>query len=285
MVQGYCGKSCQECSSRGENRCPGCQEGPGGQEYGRCILASCVRSKELQSCLDCRFCNNCGKYADRMRLPELQARESLEQQALAKQQYDRAVVLSKGLKVLFWLIIVSLPLAAVTVLLPSWDAYITGALSLAEAWILFYMGKKVDKYKSAAYLSIAVFGASIVIGLASSKLVVALLGIVVGILEIAGAYYLIHGHVDAMWMIDRGLSYKWERLWKWTVAAMIGSLVSAFLLPLFMRGMIAIIVALLLIFGAVAFSITMTVLELCYLHASAEAAHRVEQHLSPIIEA
>lgn len=65
MAFAYCGLNCEVCSYREKMNCPGCQQCGGEMFWGKCEIAACCISKELENCGKCETfpCENLKKFA------------------------------------------------------------------------------------------------------------------------------------------------------------------------------------------------------------------------------
>ncbi len=273
MEETYCGKTCAECTHGGE--CPGCKLGPGGRVGGDCQIASCVRSKGHETCQTCGFRGNCGNLRGRDQVPDLRRRrQEAETQRLAAAA-RKSVVLGKWLWLLFWLVLPGtvaglLTTDVVVEYAPALDRIgeiLSFAVTALYSLILLKLTAQEDRYRIAGICGLVGGGISLVLALVTgtgeTPVWSLLLSVPAAIVSLVGEYHEFTAHAAVLRDVDRELSEKWERLWKWNLGAllaMLGSIVLMLFIPVL--GVLTLLAA------AIAVCVV-AVLKLVYLYRSA----------------
>lgn len=245
MAETYCSKTCAECAQKETLNCPGCKAGPGQQFGGDCDLAKCCRSKGHETCDTCGFKGNCGTLRSRDYMPDdrrrkLEMRRS-EKAAIAR----RAPILGKWLWILFWLFIPAeiaglMSSEPVTQAIPALAVpglILGAAVNLAYCLILLKISYEEELYRKAGICGLVAYILGAAATLLSNgetlgwTLIFTIPGAIIGLV---GDYQEFMAHSSVLYGIDRVLSDKWEKLWRWYIgcfAAMIGSVIVIFLIP------------------------------------------------------
>lgn len=273
MAETYCGKSCAECGKREMLNCPGCKAGPGRQFGGDCDLARCVFGKGHETCGTCSYKGNCGNFQSRDFQPDYRRRKleqkAAEQEAIAK----RAPVLGKWLWILFWLVIPANVASIMTLdmvaeafpAVASAGHLLNFASSVVYCGILFLLRDVDDGYRTAGICHFIATSVSIFVDAFTDgsgwTLLITLPSAVVSMIATYNEYM---AHSAVLCGVDRDLSEKWEKLWKWEIgliAAMFGSIVVMLIIP---------ILGALVILAAAIGSIVVAIMKLVYLYRTAK---------------
>lgn len=276
MAETFCGKNCGECPQKEVLNCPGCRTGPGKGFDGDCELASCCRGKGHEQCETCIFSGNCGTLRRKDYFPEDRRRKreaaAAEKAAMAR----RAPLLGKWLCILFWLVV---PSTIASLLTEEWitglvpGLYIVGIIlqlgcALTTSLVLWKLSEAEDRYRTAALCSltaaaVTLFLAAVTRGddIPTWTLLITLPAAVV---SLVGEYNQFTAHTIVTTPLDRELSEKWTRLWKWYIgsfAVLLGSLFLMLLIPIL--GLLAMLAA------AIALTVT-AIIKYIYLYQTAK---------------
>ena len=275
MAETYCGKTCTECAMKEELKCPGCKLEPGRPITGDCALARCCREKSHETCATCNLNGHCNTFYIRHQMPQrrLKEREAAREreQAIAR----KAPFLGKWIWILFWLVVPSTLFSILA------EDSITGSNAGLNLWgnillcvcNLVYGGILLKLSAEDAGFTIA--GICMMVGSLINGILNAcyqgnlpgwtlILTIPAAVVSLVGAYMEFHAYADTLTGLDVELAEKWQKLWKWTIAAM-GAMVGSLILIL-----IAPILGLLLTLAGAVASIVTSVLKLVYLYQTAQ---------------
>ena len=275
MAETYCGKNCGECERKEQLNCPGCKLGPGKQYGGTCELARCAQDKGHEACDSCIFRGNCGSLQGRDQMADRWYRKTESQQRLEAETAERAPILGKWLWILFWLIVPSsiagflseniLPLSTGVAGVGS---VLSGICSFAYALIILKLANVQDRYRSAGIYLLIGNCANLVLTPFSDSFenqsLYLLILIPFAILSLIGQYHEMMGHSAILLNVDRVLSEKWEKLWKWQIGlylGMIGCLLITVIVPL---------LGLLVLLAALIGVIVVSIIKLVYLYRTAK---------------
>lgn len=142
-------------------------------------------------------------------------------------------LLARCARILFWLIIVSLLLSSLTgeTISEKIPVFGTGGqiakiiVAAAYGFVLYKMSVEEIRYRGAAICRF-IFAVLCILLLPVSTdpenplVLIPALGAVV--IDMIGEYYEYMGHTDVLADVDRKLSGKWFKLWKWYLAAFLG---------------------------------------------------------------
>lgn len=274
MSETYCGKNCAECGRREELACPGCKAGPGRSFGGDCELAKCAKGKGHETCDTCIFKGNCGTLRGRESVPDYRIK-SMEAEAQRKAAIaKRAPVLGKWLWLIFWLIILSIPVTLLTngsVVGVDTPIAIAGhimsaAMSIAIGAAFWKMTVEEERYRTAGICVTIAAVINLVLELIPGigEGIFLLASIPAAIVGLVGEYNEYKAHAAVLTGVDNVLSEKWENLWKWYIGlfgGIFGSLLIMLLIPVL--GALAILAATI---GVVVVSI----LKVVYLYRTAK---------------
>ena len=242
MIETYCGKSCTECSYRLNQKCPGCQEGPGSQRYPGCDIAQCCRTKALDGCHSCGRNGTCNKLKAKQTGVESRLERYETEKAEKELLLVQAPYMGHWLKILFWLVI-----PTVVASLMTYDAVVEmfpilygpgvvlQALSkVCYGYILMRLASECSEYKTAG---ICMLIAGAVDFLITSSLPVGshwglLLTVLTSFIAFVGEYNEMAAHDFMLININFNQSEKWTKLRSWYVGIFLVSMASLLLLML-----------------------------------------------------
>jgi hypothetical protein len=274
MTQTYCGKNCTECTYKETLNCPGCKAGPGRQYGGSCSLAQCAVSKGHESCDTCTIQCHCGMWSNRENIPQWRRQREEADLYLKKSLARRAPELGKWLWLLFWLIIpgsIASLMTYDTMAELSPGVYLAGQIlnaivSAANGVILIKLSSIEDRYGTSGICYLIVCGVNILNTFFGSTLhgaLTTLISIAGAIVGLVGQYNEFMAHSTVLSGLDEALAAKWERLWKWHLGALLGTvggLALALLFPL---------LGLLVVLAAAITAFVVSVIKLVYLYRTA----------------
>jgi len=262
MAETFCGKSCTDCRHKESLNCPGCKTGPGRWLHGECTISSCCNSKGHQECATCGFQTHCVTLSGSVHMTEYwlkkQESDAIWKAVVAK----RAAVLGKWIWIIFWLNILMnaaslMKNETLVKFLPF--LYLPGAILItlsyiASGVILLIISSEESRYKTAGICTIAagVWEAVAVVASNGLSFGVPILTVPdwVSVLNIPMALVLIininnefKGHSAVLTGIDVGLSERWSKLWTWYCGALLITLASVLLSPLFGKLSVLIVLA------------------------------------------
>lgn len=276
MAETYCGKSCESCTQKEQNLCPGCHAGPGRSWSGDCEIAVCCRDRGHESCNTCTNSRYCGKFRRKDEMVERRARKQAEEEARQAELALKAPFFGRWLWVLFWLVIPGtvasiLGMDALAAAAPGvylFGKYLGVACSLVYGLILLRMASEQDAYRTAGILRLVTAAVSLLLALVAGKssaanwtLLISLPGGVVGMVATYQEYM---AHASVMDGVDNALAEKWRTLWKWYIGvfiAMFGSIVVMLIFRL---------LGLLVLLAALVGTVVVEILALVYLYQSAK---------------
>jgi len=243
MSDTYCGKKCEECTSREKLNCPGCSIGPGNPRSGDCWLASCCREKKHENCETCTSNGYCVTLKNRYSMPEYRLEKQQTQQILAEEKAKKAAFLGKWFWLLFWLVIPSLigsiftqeNIAAIFPAMKIPGEILNVTCAVVYSLILVKVSSENRNYRIAGFCGLAALAITTAaegINNSGLKLIVLLPGVVLAMVR---TYHEYTSHGDVTAEFDAELSAKWYDLWKWffrTEIGMFGSIVVMLLIPI-----------------------------------------------------
>lgn len=267
-----CGKQCTDCPVREEIGCAGCQSVVA--QTG-CGIAECAAKNNHESCATCTLRVSC---PDRRNAPTMHIRRRNEaEEAARKQERIRAQagILGRWMSVMFWLMIFRLPFslaADLTEKLPVPHLILNtvmGILGLLYAFCLWKIRETDSRYAPAALMYAAgtvlnlLGNAADAVHFPGARILRLLFLLAAAVLMLMALYrtYIAHSWVTAD--LDGELSEDWERLWKWEIIQLVGSLFSPVLAYLGLLGILT-------LFALFIFSVIVDVLAFVYLYRSAQ---------------
>lgn len=142
-------------------------------------------------------------------------------------------LLARCARILFWLIIASLLLSLLTgeTISEKVPALAAGGqaaniiVAAAYGFVLYKMSAEGIRYRGAAlcrFISAAFSILLLPMSADSENPLVVIMALVAVVIDMIGEYYEYMGHTDVLADVDRKLSGKWFRLWKWYLAAFLG---------------------------------------------------------------
>ncbi len=280
MADTYCGKNCAECMRREELACLGCKAGPGRSFVSDCDLAKCARDKGHETCDTCIFKGNCGTLRGRESVPDYRIK-SMEAEAQRKAAIaKRAPVLGKWLWLIFWLIILSIPVTLLTngsivgVDTPIAIAghIMSAAMSIAIGVAFWKMTAEEERYRRAGICVTIAAVINLVLELVPDigEGIFLLASILVTIVGLVWEYNEYKAHAAVLTGADNALSEKWETLWKWYIGllcGMFGSLLVMLVIP---------VLGALAILAATIGGLVVSILKLVYLYRTANTFRRIQ---------
>ncbi len=269
----FCEKDCQSCSRFTSAQCPGCAEGPGKPLTSDCSIATCARLKGIKFCTDCSSKNNCDHYADRHVMPRLREEKAQTEQKKREFSLNNASRLAGCFWALFALTLLPHAAEVLSIFkLPVTSTYLSVISLAVVGLILLKMGRSDLSYNTAGILALVesmIHAISLL--LPQHSMLLSFLSPVSTITGLFRMYYMIHGHVETFFPLDRELSHKWDTLWQMTKWTLIVSAASAFLCIPFLNTSIGMVFGFILIL-CVVFTLVLSVIELVYLYRSAKIA-------------
>lgn len=266
-----CGKNCDECGVREEIHCGGCASVV--SDAG-CEIAACVSKNNHESCATCTMRASCSTRRQAPSMHEHRRRAAEEAQRKRERIRENAAVCSKWMRILFWLTIAQIPLSLIDDIINRLAVQravgmVSAVFVLVTAFCLLKLQDAEGRYRTAALLqggagllnvlSVIVFD----FFLPDVSVLRLIFALPAAVMLFAATYqtYTAHSWVTAD--LDRELSDNWERLWKWEIIALAGTLGSPLLAFLGLLGALAILAVLV-------FSIIVDVLSIVWLRRSAE---------------
>ena len=275
MAETYCGKSCQDCTWRQENGCPGCKTGPGAKFGGACEIAKCALERGHAQCGTCSYQANCVKLTHRDTMPQYRQRKKEQAQQLQWQTEEKNDAVRRWLWVMFWLVIAGeLPAllqdGTVCKVFPGLytpGVILSAMIAVGYGLCMLMMRNRAEGYGTA--------GVCTLIGTVMRMVALLFIGsenpwslallIPAGIIGMVAERHEYLGHADVLVNVDDELSDKWDQLWKWYLycyAAILTSLVLVFIIPV-LGGLLALA-------GAIGL-LVVRIIKLVYLYRTANA--------------
>ncbi len=227
MSETYCGKSCDDCSYKISDKCPGCMEGPGNQTFGACDLAKCCREKGHEKCDTCRFNYDCYLLKDKEYMPEEMAKKTMVELDRRENLSKNVPLLALWINVLLWLNVPSFIGGLFTTQtgenvnkqLALFGVIITLTVEIVYGVALVKLAEVDSRYKLAGLLllvstGLSGFGFFMPVSMEIPAVIMSLLATV---LSIAASYYELSSHGAVLRGIDNVLSVKWLKLWNMTL--------------------------------------------------------------------
>lgn len=241
MSETYCGKSCDSCSYKISEQCPGCSEGPGNEDYGACDLAKCCRDKGHEKCETCRFSYDCYLLKDKEYMPEEMAKKTKLELNRRDKLENNVPILAFWLKVLLWLNVPSFVGGLLATQSGSEEIALLGLFISLFVELIYgvILIKLATVEKRFAYsgifflLSTGLSGFSLFIP-SSMKIPSLIISMVSTVLSTAATYYEIYGYASVLRGVDNVLSAKWIKVWKWNlimIVALFGGTFVAVAIP------------------------------------------------------
>ena len=244
MAETFCGKTCSDCLQKEALNCPGCRPGPSQTD---CELATCCRDKGHEICDTCIFSGNCGTLRRKEYVPEDRRRKQEAAAEAKAAMARRAPLLGKWLRILFLLVI---PGTIASLLTEEWitglvpGLYIAGTIlqfgcTLTASLALWKLSEVEDRYRTAALCTlipaVITLLLALVTGGGSTPAWTLLITLPAAVVSLVGEYNQFTAHTIVTAPLDRELSEKWTKLWKWYIgsfAALLGSLFLLLLIPI-----------------------------------------------------
>lgn len=227
MSETYCGKSCDDCSYKISDKCPGCMDGPGNQTFGACDLAKCCREKGHEKCDTCRFNYDCYLLKDKDYMPEEMAKKTMVELDRRENLSKNVPLLALWINVLLWLNVPSFIGGLFTTQtgenvnkqLALLGVIITLTVEIVYGVALVKLAEVDSRYKLAGLLllvstGLSGFGFFMPVSMEIPAVIMSLLATV---LLIAASYYELSSHGAVLRGIDNVLSVKWLKLWNMTL--------------------------------------------------------------------
>lgn len=228
-MKNYCGKDCETCAVREAEQCSGCRHIA---DFGECEIASCCKEKGHECCSTCTQRTWCPTVRKAVSMPKYRREKAEAEAETSRRNRKVAGIMVKWCVPLFWILLIlegvglmeSLFEKAPTILL-----FFNGAtilLYLLEAFCLYKMRPAADRYGKAALYTMltAVFsGISGFLSLGNiAQILTILIALPGAILSYLAVYHTYNAHSNAVTDADGELAEKWEKLWKWTIYALVG---------------------------------------------------------------
>lgn len=227
MSETYCGKSCDDCSYKISDKCPGCMEGPGHHTFGACDLAKCCREKGHEKCDTCRFSYDCYLLKDKEYMPENMAKKTMVELDRRENLSKNVPLLALWINVLLWLNVPSFIGGLFTTQtgeninkeLALLGVIITLTVEIVYGAALVKLAEVDSRYKLAGLLLLVSTGLS---GFgffmpASMEMPAVIMSLLATVLSTAASYYELSSHASVLRGIDNILSAKWIKLWNMTL--------------------------------------------------------------------
>ncbi len=270
-MKNYCGKDCDTCAVRATENCSGCRHIA---DFGECEIASCCKEKGHESCSTCTQRTWCPTVRKAGSMYQYR-REKAEAEAETKRRNrETAQVIVKWCVPLFWILLILEVVGLADSLFekaPTIPLILNGIsvlLCLAEAYCLFKMRPAADRYEKAALFTLLSAVFSGIPGFLpfgeKMQFLAVLLALPGAVCSYLAIYHTYNAHSDAVSGVDGELAEKWEKLWKWTIYALIGMFLAVPVSALLG------ILGLLLLLAALVATVVCGVLKLVYLHRMIE---------------
>lgn len=273
MITTYCGKSCENCSSKKILNCSGCKTDSGIPANDNCKLSQCCFEKGHESCDSCDFNHFCVMLQNRNQMrdnPPARANTiTLQNTPVVKQ----APALAPWFKILFWLCIATFignllandMITAYVPMLRIPGQFISAFSSLTYGIILIRLASEESRYRTAGIFMLLSQVLDFLSKSPSSGTITlaSLLSIPAAVLMLLSIHREYTAHALVLLNVDRSMAAKWSNLWKWNIAFLCG-IVGATFLTLTIP-----ILGVLLMLGCLIGSIIIEILKLKYLYQTA----------------
>lgn len=270
-MKNYCGKDCETCAVREAEQCSGCRHIA---DFGECEIASCCKDKGHESCSTCTQRTWCPTVRKAVSMPKYRREKAEAEAETNRRNREIAGLMVKWCVPLFWILLILEGVGLMDTLfekVPAMLLVFNSAailLYLLEALCLYKMRPVADRYGKAALFTMltAVFsGISGFLSLGNTAQILTILIALPGtILSYLVVYHTYNAHSDAVTDADGELAEKWEKLWKWTIYALVGMFLAVPAAALLG------VLGLLLLLAAMVATVICGVLKLVYLHRMIE---------------
>jgi hypothetical protein len=266
-MKNYCGKDCETCVVREAENCPGCQHIA---DFGECEIASCCKEKGHECCLTCTQRTWCPTVRKAVSMHKYRREKAETEAENDRRNREIAGLMVKWCVPLFWCMIFFEGIGLIAKLFENSSSItlifsgVSVLLYLAESFFLFRMRPAADRYGNAALFTLltAVFSgiSSFLSAGTTTQFLTILIALPGAILSYLSVYHTYTAHSDAVTAADGDLAEKWEKLWKWTIYALIGMFLAV---PL---SAVLGIIGLLLLLAVMIATVVCGVLKLVYLY-------------------
>lgn len=267
-MKNYCGKDCETCAVREAEQCPGCRHIA---DFGECEIASCCKDKGHESCSTCTQRTWCPTVRKAVSMPKYRREKAEAEAETNRRNREIAGLMVKWCVPLFWILLILEGIGLVETLFEKLSAIMLvfhGAselLYLLEAFFLYKMRPAADRYGKAALFTMLTAVFSGISGFLSSgdtaQILTILIALPGAIFSYLAVYHTYNAHSDAVTDADGELAEKWEKLWKWTIYALVGMFLAVPVAALLgILGLLVVMIA----------TVVCGVLKLVYLHRMIE---------------
>lgn len=280
MHETYCGKDCQACSYKEQEKCGGCRS-----QRKDCTIAQCCVEKGHENCETCGFRGECYKLRGKDDMPAYiqrqqqiaeanerrEAARAAEAQRRQEELVRRAPIMAKWLSLIFWLLIVSNIVSLIGEIpgLALAGEIVATLCGLGCAWALLQLQGEDGRYRTAAICMVVPLAVSLVIAVISgggeAPTWTLVLSLPATIVQLVGEYNKCHAHSSVVGGVDEALGAKWEKIWKWQIISL-GSLAGSIVLLL-----IAPVLGALVAMAAAIAVLVVAIMEMVALYQSAQA--------------
>lgn len=211
MSESYCMKSCSECGI-----CSGCRT----KVYSdRCEIARCCREKDFSSCGSCENAHSCETRRCRDMMPQACHEDQRNSSALQRVR-EKASLLEKGTRLIFWLTIVNVVVNLVQAIPAMKSAFTLLDFTVTAAILYGYFRMKEvhPGFATVAGLQVAVLVIDVAGTLLMGESGAGLLGIVTLVCAILTLRFRCFAFAEALEDISKDMSAKW--ISQWTVYLM-----------------------------------------------------------------
>lgn len=272
MAESFCGKTCQICSLKNEQKCPGCRVGPGRAFSGDCEIARCCRAKGHAECETCSLRGNCGKLFGREGMASYRQQKQNEE----KEEYARLTrklpALEKWTRWLFIIAICSVvssflasdDLAAVAPGFYRIWSVVDLLVSIASGVVLLQLAGISGRFRIAGWCVIAVTLLDFLPNLLPEAKWMAVLAFISMVPALIGLYQQMQAFAEELEGIDDELAEKWRKLWFWHFISLVVTLFSGLLV------MLASVLGALIMLAAMIVLVVVSVLRIVYLYRTAQ---------------
>ena len=230
----YCGKQCEYCVEKDALGCTGCKAVPGEERQKDCEICACCRSKEYDSCAQCRMTVGCGRQLGKNAMPARRRQKMEEAAAYRATMSRKSAAMAEWLILLFWLVLPVTVTAGLSgdfmagalpgLLLPC--LFLRLVLTAVYSAILLRLSVMERRYLLAGLCGLANVALTLAYSFTpveqtglSALLTVALLAAVMGA---ENREY--NAHCFVLQELDGQLVRRWRLLWKWFATAQLGNL-------------------------------------------------------------
>ncbi len=270
-MKNYCGKDCETCAVREAEQCQGCRHIA---DFGECEIASCCKDKGHESCSTCTQRTWCPTVRKAVSMPKYRREKTEAEAEINRRNREIAGLMVKWCVPLFWILLILEGMGLMDTLfekVPVMQLVLNSAailLYLLETFFLYKMRPASERYGKAALFTMLTAVFSGISGFLSSgdtaQILTILIALPGAIFSYLAVYHTYNAHSDAVTDADGELAEKWEKLWKWTIYALIGMFLAV---PV---SAVLGILGLLLLLAVMAATVICGVLKLVYLYRMIE---------------